>query len=46
MAVGAMFPTTSKAEAVIKGLEALHEIRDAVSLPVVAIGGINRDNVG
>ncbi|MEE9201666.1 MAG: thiamine phosphate synthase [Dehalococcoidia bacterium] len=46
VAVGAMFPTTSKSGAVVKGLEALREVKQAVSLPVVAIGGINRDNVG
>jgi thiamine-phosphate pyrophosphorylase len=26
------------------GLEGLHEIRKAVKLPLVAIGGLNRDN--
>jgi thiamine-phosphate pyrophosphorylase len=46
VAVGAMFPTTSKAGAVLKGIEALREVKQAVSLPVVAIGGINPDNVG
>lgn len=46
VAVGAMFPTTSKAGAVLKGVEALREVKQAVSLPVVAIGGINCDNVG
>ncbi|MEK7848201.1 MAG: thiamine phosphate synthase, partial [Chloroflexota bacterium] len=45
VAVGAMFPTTSKAGAIIKGIEALREVRQAVPLPVVAIGGINRENV-
>lgn len=45
VAVGAMFPTTSKVGAIIKGIEALREVRQAVPLPVVAIGGINRENV-
>lgn len=45
VAVGAMFPTSSKEGAVVKGLAALTEVKAAVSLPVVAIGGINKDNV-
>ena len=44
MAVGAIYPTPSKEEAVVVGLERLHQIRRAVTLPLVAIGGINKDN--
>jgi len=45
IAVGAVFPTSTKEGAVAVGPETLRRIREAVSLPVVAIGGINRDNV-
>ena len=44
IAVGSMYPTTSKDTAVVVGLERLRQIRQAVSLPLVAIGGITRDN--
>jgi thiamine-phosphate pyrophosphorylase len=42
--VGAIFPTGSKNDAVTIGLEPLQDIRKAVNVPVVAIGGINADN--
>jgi thiamine-phosphate pyrophosphorylase len=45
IAVGSIYPTSSKEIAVVVGLEGLRQIKQAVSLPVVAIGGINRDNV-
>jgi thiamine-phosphate pyrophosphorylase len=45
IAVGAMYPTTSKTGAEVVGPARLKEIRQAVALPLVAIGGINRDNV-
>ncbi len=44
IAVGSIYPTASKEEAVVVGLERLRQVKQAVSLPVVAIGGINRDN--
>ena len=44
LAVGAIFPTPSK-DTVVVGLEPLRQIKKAVSVPVVAIGGINIDNV-
>jgi thiamine-phosphate pyrophosphorylase len=44
LGVGAIFPTPSK-EAVVIGLEPLKQIKQAVSVPLVAIGGINIDNV-
>ena len=40
---GPVFGTTTKAEA--KGLQALREIRKSVNIPIVAIGGINIENV-
>ncbi len=45
IAVGAMYPTPSKVMAQVVGLDRLREIRQAVTLPLVAIGGINKDNV-
>lgn len=45
LGVGAMFPTGSKDDADDVSYETLREICRAVSIPVVAIGGISRDNV-
>lgn len=45
VAVGSLFPTSTKEGAEVKGIGVLKEVRAAVSLPVVAIGGINHDNV-
>jgi thiamine-phosphate pyrophosphorylase len=45
IAVGAMYPTPSKEAAEVVGPERLKQIRKAVTLPLVAIGGINKDNV-
>jgi len=45
IAVGSIYPTSSKEKAKVVGLERLRQIRQAVSLPLVAIGGINKDNV-
>jgi len=44
IAVGSIYSTSSKEMAVVIGLERLRQIRQAVSLPLVAIGGINKDN--
>ncbi|MBM2831391.1 MAG: thiamine-phosphate pyrophosphorylase, partial [Dehalococcoidia bacterium] len=44
LAVGAIYPTSTKVETVLVGLERLREIKSKASLPVVAIGGINRGN--
>jgi thiamine-phosphate pyrophosphorylase len=44
IAVGSIYPTKSKKSATVVGLERLRKIRDSVSLPIVAIGGINADN--
>jgi hydroxymethylpyrimidine kinase/phosphomethylpyrimidine kinase/thiamine-phosphate diphosphorylase len=43
IAVGSMYPTATKADAVQVGPEVLKTIRARTSLPLVAIGGINRD---
>jgi len=42
--VGSLYPTSSKESAKLIGLEGLRQVRQAVTLPLVAIGGINRDN--
>jgi thiamine-phosphate pyrophosphorylase len=43
--VGAVFTTTTKADAKNLTVEALREIVSAVEIPVVAIGGISADNL-
>ena len=45
IAVASMYPTTSKEMEEVVGPERLFQIKQAVTLPVVAIGGIKRDNV-
>ena len=45
LGVGAVFPTGSKDDADDVSYDTLNAICQAVSIPVVAIGGINRDNV-
>ena len=44
LAVGSIYPTSSKEGAVVVGLDGLRQIKQAVKLPLVAIGGINKDN--
>ena len=46
IAVGAIYPTSSKSVTRPAGLETLEVVANAVSVPVVAIGGINAGNVG
>ena len=45
LGVGAIFHTGSKADADAVSIETLKAICDAVSIPVVAIGGIGKENV-
>lgn len=45
LGVGAIFPTGSKADADDVSYDTLKNICSAVKIPVVAIGGINADNV-
>lgn len=45
LGVGAVFPTGSKNDAETLSPEILKEICQAVSIPVVAIGGITKDNI-
>ena len=44
IAVGSIYPTPSKETAKVIGLDGLRQIRQAVTLPLVAIGGITQDN--
>lgn len=44
LGVGAMFHTGTKKDAQIVSMEELKRIRQAVRIPIVAIGGINREN--
>ncbi len=45
LGVGAMFPTATKDDAKCRGLEQISRIRAVSTLPIVAIGGINADNI-
>lgn len=45
LGVGAVFHTNSKADAAEVDFETLKEICEAVDIPVIAIGGISRENV-
>ncbi|MBE6085365.1 MAG: thiamine phosphate synthase [Selenomonas ruminantium] len=45
LGVGAVFPTGTKTDAVEVPLDTLKAITAAVDIPVVAIGGINADNI-
>ena len=44
LGIGAMFPTGTKEDAEIVTMEELCRIREAVSIPIVVIGGINKTN--
>jgi len=46
IAVGSIFPTTTKKGATVVGVDILKEFKRTVSVPLVAIGGINQNNVG
>jgi len=46
IAVGSIFPTTTKKKAIVVGVDMLKELKRIVSTPVVAIGGINQNNIG
>lgn len=45
LGLGAVFPTSTKADADQMTSETLRDICSAVDMPIVAIGGINRDNL-
>ena len=44
LGVGAIYPTTTKVKTVLTSVDTLKSICQAVSIPVNAIGGLNRDN--
>jgi len=44
IAVGSIYPTESKEKPKVVGVGRLKQVRGAVSLPLVAIGGIDKDN--
>jgi thiamine-phosphate pyrophosphorylase len=46
IAVGSIFPTTTKKGATVVGVDILKELKRIVSAPLVAIGGIDQNNVG
>ncbi len=46
IAVGSVFPTLTKKEAVVVGVDAIRQLKRTISTPLVAIGGINESNVG
>jgi thiamine-phosphate pyrophosphorylase len=46
LGVGAVYPTRSKPDAGYTGIDGLQNIVQAVQIPVVAIGGIERSNIG
>jgi len=43
---GAVYPTSSKEVPAVQGPKALATLKQALQIPVVAIGGITRDNAG
>lgn len=45
LGVGAIYPTTTKVKTVLTSVETLRDICKAVSIPVNAIGGLNKDNI-
>jgi thiamine-phosphate pyrophosphorylase len=45
LACGAIYATRTKPDSIVLGLESLREIKNAVSVPLVAIGGININNI-
>lgn len=46
LGVGAMFATNTKQDAKLVSMEELEKIRKEVSIPIVVIGGINKENAG
>jgi len=46
IAIGSIFSSPTKVNATVVGLEHLRQIRKVVSIPIVAIGGINKENIG
>ena len=45
LGVGAIYPTTTKVKTILTSTDTLRDICKAVSIPVNAIGGLNKDNI-
>lgn len=45
VAFGSFFPSSTKPDAAVAPLTLLHEAKQSLSIPIVAIGGISADNV-
>ena len=45
LGVGAIYPTTTKVKTILTSTEMLDKICHAVPIPVIAIGGLNKDNI-
>ena len=45
LGIGAMFSTNTKTDADVTSMEELIRIREAISLPLVVIGGINKQTI-
>jgi thiamine-phosphate pyrophosphorylase len=45
LGVGAMFPTGTKTDSNLTSMEELRRIRDKIKIPLVVIGGINRNTI-
>lgn len=45
LGVGAVFTTSTKQDTISVSYDTLREIREGVSIPIVAIGGISQDNI-
>jgi thiamine-phosphate pyrophosphorylase len=46
IAVGSVFPTATKKEAIVVGVDTVRELKRTISTTLVAIGGINDSNIG
>ncbi len=46
LGVGAIYPTATKVKTQITSVDTLHDICKSVDIPVCAIGGLNKDNIG
>lgn len=44
LGIGAIFPTTTKFDAKVCGIELIRRLRKRVNIPIIAIGGINKWN--
>ena len=45
VAIGSVFPTLTKKDAVVVGVDTVRELKRAISTPLIAIGGIDASNI-